>query len=200
MATTPPTPRVADADIAPEFLERWSPRALRPDPLTPAQLASLFEAMRWAPSCFNEQPWRLVYGLLGEPEHARINGLLVEANQLWASNAPLLLVLFNRRNFTHNNKPNRTAAFDTGSAWMSLALQAHHMGLYAHGMAGFDTARAYSELGVDEAQFEAQAAIAVGALGDPGTLPEKYRDREVPSGRHPQSNFVFHGRFPAPTT
>ena len=200
MATTPTPPRIPDADVAPEFIERWSPRALRPDPLTPAQIASLFEAMRWSPSCFNEQPWRVVYGAAGEPEHEHIAGLLVEANQAWASHAPLLIILFNRRNFTHNGKPNRNAAFDTGAAWMSLALQARVLGLYTHAMAGFDTARAYSELGVDEAQYEAQAAIAVGAIGDPSTLPEKFREREVPSGRHPQSNFVFHGRFPAPTT
>lgn len=198
MATTPTATRHPDAEVAPEFIDRWSPRALRSDPISKEQLASLFEAMRWAPSCFNEQPWRLVYGLVGEPEHARINGLLVEANQVWASHAPLLLVLFNRRNFSHNGKPNRTAAFDTGAAWMSLALEARRLDLYAHGMAGFDTARAYSELGVDEAEYEVQAAIAVGRMGDPADLPEKLRAKETPSGRNPQTSFAFHGRFPAP--
>lgn len=191
-------PRIPDAEVAPEFLDRWSPRAFSSEPLTPGQVASLFEAMRWAPSCFNDQPWRLVYGLLGEPEHARINDLLAPANQLWASKAPLLLVLFNRRNFAHNGKQNRNAAFDTGAAWMSLALEARKLGLYAHGMAGFDVARAHSELGVDEAEHEAQAAIAVGRRGDPETLPEKQRAMEFPNGRNPQTSFAFHGRFPAP--
>lgn len=193
MTTTPRTP---DADVDPEFLARWSPRAFRPDPITHDQLDSLFEAMRWAPSCFNEQPWRLVYGLAGTPEHARIVGLLVEANQIWASKAPLLIVLFNRRNFSHNDKPNRTAAFDTGAAWMSLALEARKLGLYSHGMAGFDTQRAYTELGADPERYEVQAAIAVGAIGDPETLPDKLRAKEFPNDRNPRTNFVFHGQFP----
>ncbi len=188
-------PRTPEADVDREFLDRWSPRAFRQDPITKAQLASLFEAMRWAPSCFNEQPWRLCYGLAGEPAHARIVGLLVEANQ-WAARAPLLIVLFNRRNFSHNDKPNRTSAFDTGAAWMSLALEARKLGLYSHGMAGFDTQRAYTELGADPAIYEVQAAIAVGALGDPATLPDKLREREAPNDRNPQENFVFHGQFP----
>lgn len=188
-------PRIPEADVDREFLDRWSPRAFRQDPITKAQLASLFEAMRWAPSCFNEQPWRLCYGLAGEPAHARIVGLLVEANH-WAAKAPLLIVLFNRRNFSHNDKPNRTSAFDTGAAWMSLALEARKLGLYSHGMAGFDTQRAYTELGADPAIYEVQAAIAVGALGDPATLPDKLREREAPNDRNPQENFVFHGQFP----
>jgi nitroreductase len=196
MATPPP--RIPEAEVAPEFLDRWSPRALSREPLTRGQVRSLFEAMRWAPSCFNEQPWRVVYGVAGEPEHARIADLLVDSNKLWAGHAPLLLVVFNRRSFTHNGKPNRNAAFDAGAAWMSLALEARKLGLYAHGMAGFDTARAYSELGFDEAEYEVQAAIAVGHKGDPAELPEKLREREFPSGRNPQASFVFHGQFKKP--
>jgi nitroreductase len=193
------TSRQPEADVDREFLDRWSPRAFRQDPISKVQLASLFEAMRWAPSCFNEQPWRLCYGLAGEPAHARIVGLLVPANQAWAARAPLLLVLFASRNFSHNGKPNRTAAFDVGSAWMALALEARVLGLYAHAMAGFDTQRAYTELGVDPEQYEALAAVAIGAIGDPAELPESYRAREAPSGRNPQSQFTFRGRFPAAT-
>jgi nitroreductase len=192
------SPRIPEAAVDHEFLDRWSPRAFLPDPISPAQLASLFEAVRWAPSCFNEQPWRLVYGLAGEPEHARIVGLLVESNRVWAGHAPLLIVFFARRNFTHNEHPNRTAAFDCGAAWMSLALEARKLGLYAHGMAGFDTARAHSELGLDVAAHEVQAVVAVGAIGDPATLPDKLRAKEAPNGRNPQASFVFHGRVPAP--
>ncbi len=194
---TPPPNRVPQAEVAPEFVARWSPRAFRPDPLTPEQTASLFEAMRWAPSCFNEQPWRVVYGAAGEPEHARLVDLLVPANQAWAGRAPLLLILFARRNFTQNHRPNRTAAFDVGSAWMALALQAGHLGLHAHAMAGIDTTRACAELGVDPEAFEALVGVAIGVRDEPESLPEPLRAREVPSGRNPQDSFVFHGRFPA---
>lgn len=193
-------PRKPEAEVDPQFPDRWSPRAFRPDPLTPAQIASLFEAVRWAPSCFNEQPWRIVYATPDDADHARLLGLLVPANQSWAGRAPLLMIFFASRNFAHNGKPNRTAAFDAGSGWMSLALEARHLGLYAHGMAGFDVQRSYAELGVDPEQFEAIAAVAVGYLGDPADLPENYRAREVPSDRRPQASFAFRGRFPTPAT
>jgi nitroreductase len=189
------TPRHPQADVDPQFLERWSPRAFRDEPLTPEQIASLFEAMRWAPSCFNEQPWRVVWAARGDAEHAALVDILVEANRVWAAKAPLLLYVFNSRSFKHNGKPNRTAAFDTGAAWMSLALEARRLGLYAHGMAGYDVARSYSELGVPEADYESCAAVAVGRIGDPADLPEKLREREFPSDRRPSDSFAFRGRF-----
>ena len=124
--------RTPDADVHPMFLDRWSPRAIGPGPLTDAQLATLFEAMRWAPSCFNEQPWLVVYATdPGSPDHQRLTGVLVEANQIWAGRAALLMILFARRRFSHNANPNRHAGFDCGAAWMSLALEARALGLYA---------------------------------------------------------------------
>ena len=38
--------------------ERHSPRCFDGRSINPETLASLFEAARWAPSSFNEQPWR----------------------------------------------------------------------------------------------------------------------------------------------
>jgi nitroreductase len=188
--------RKPDADVHPMFLDRWSPRALRSDPLTDEQIASLFEAMRWAPSCFNEQPWVVVHATgPGGEDHDRLVGLLADANKSWAGRAPLLMITFARRHFAHNGKPNRHAGHDVGAAWMALALQARALGLYAHAMAGFDQARAYTELGVPEAEYEAMAAIAVGHLGDPATLNDKQRAMEAPNTRKPAAGFTHRGRF-----
>ena len=85
-------------------------------------------------------------------------------------------------------------------AWMALALQAGRLGLHAHVMAGIDTTRACTELGVDPEQFEALAAVSVGHRDEPESLPEPLRAREVPSSRNPQASFIFHGRFPAAGT
>jgi len=43
------------------LLERWSPRAMSGETLSDNELNTLFEAARWAPSCFNEQPWNFLY-------------------------------------------------------------------------------------------------------------------------------------------
>lgn len=193
------SPRTPDADVQPIFLERWSPRAFSSAPLTDAQLASLFEALRWAPSSSNEQPWTLVYATdPGSPDHERLLGLLVESNRVWARRAPLLIILFARRTFTRNGKPNRHHGFDAGAAWMSLALQARALGLFAHAMGGFDHERACPELGLPIDEFEAMAAIAVGPPGDPDDLPEPLRARETPSPRKPAATFTHRGRRAAP--
>lgn len=184
------------ADCDPQFVERWSPRSFTSEPLTEAQVAVLFEAARWAPSCFNEQPWCFVHGTQGE-DRERIAKLLVEGNRVWADRAPLLGIAFARRTFARNDKSNRWAAFDTGAASFSLALQASRMGLAAHFMGGFDEDASYEALGVPREQFEALAAFAVGHVGPADALPEDLRSREAPNGREEPSAFVFEGRFEA---
>src|SRR6266404_2210708 len=39
---------------------RWSPRSFSERLVEPEKLQSLFEAARWAPSSFNEQPWNMI--------------------------------------------------------------------------------------------------------------------------------------------
>ncbi|MEM7200596.1 MAG: nitroreductase family protein [Planctomycetota bacterium] len=176
--------RHPDADVDPQFVERWSPRSFASEPLPDTQVRALFEAARWAPSCFNEQPWRFVYAM-SPSGREQVAALLADANRAWAAKAPLLGVVFARRRFARNDKPNRWAAFDSGAAAFSLALQAHRLGLAAHFMGGFDENRAYQTLGVDEAEFEAMAAFAVGCRGDVEALPEALQAREAPSDRKP---------------
>jgi len=59
-----------------------------------------------------------------------------------------LIFAIARRKFQQSGQENRHALFDTGAAWMSLALQARKLGLYAHSMAGFDVEKAHKILGV----------------------------------------------------
>ncbi|MBN1825226.1 MAG: nitroreductase family protein [Candidatus Eisenbacteria bacterium] len=187
-----PNPRRAEAEVDPQFTDRWSPRSFRPDPIPEEAVRSLFEAARWAPSSMNEQPWLFLYAVSDE-ERARFLEPLVEGNRIWAKRAPLLLYVLVRRAFEKNGKPNRTAPFDAGSAWMSLALQARKMGLYAHGMAGFDRQKAHEALGAPEEEYEVIAAVAVGRKGDPAALPENLAKRESPSGRKPLAEVARRG-------
>jgi nitroreductase len=109
--------------------------------------------------------------------------------------APVLGVVFARRHFAHNGKPNRWGAYDAGAAAMSLALQAHALGLAVHFMGGFDALRALEELGVPRGEYEAMAAFALGRPGDPGELSEELRERESPSGRKPLREVAFETVF-----
>lgn len=176
--------RKPEAPVGRLFVERWSRRAIADRPLSEADRRTLFEAARWAPSCFNDQPWLFVYAV-DESDRERFASLLGETNRTWASKAPLLVFLAARRAFARNGKPNAWADFDAGASWMALALQAHAMGLFAHAMAGFDEERSYDVLGIDRATHRVICAIAIGWPGDAEDLPEALRDREAPSDRKP---------------
>jgi len=186
--------RETDAPIQSQFTERWSPRAFAAKPVSNEQLASLFEAARWAPSSSNEQPWMFLYANT-EETLAYFRPLLVDANRRWADKAPVLMFVFARKAFAKNQKPNATANFDTGSAWMSLALQAHSMGLITHGMAGIHHERIYQELNVPKSDYEVLCAVALGYPGDATQLPEDLQAREIPSTRKPVSEFAICGRL-----
>lgn len=192
--------RTADHDVHEMFLSRWSPRAFTGEPMPDALLNGLFEAARWAPSAFNAQPWRFVYAHRGTEDWDRLFDVLIPYNQAWVKNASVLMYVISarfRRAEGHPPAPIHSHAFDTGAAWAYLALQASHIGWAAHGMAGFDLARAYEVLGVDDEQYRVEAAIAVGRPTDAAILDEPYRSREAPSPRNPVSSFAFEGRFKA---
>ena len=176
------SPRVPQAAVDGQFVNRWSGRAFASDSIPQPVIDSLFEAARWAPSCFNEQPWLFVYAA-AEADLARMRSLPVAKNRSWADRAPLLVLVLARTSFEKNGKPNRHAAFDAGAAWMSLALQAHAHGLMTHAMAGFDEAAAYSLCGVSPQRYTVLAMIAVGKSGDAANLPPDLAAIEHPNGR-----------------
>lgn len=194
MTAKAPNTRVAEAEIDSMFTDRWSPRGFLEESLPEHQVQALFEAARWAPSCFNEQPWLFVYAT--EPDERRkLGSALVAKNQIWALTAPLLMFVLARRNFKEGNRENRHAPFDAGSAWMSLALQARKMGLYAHAMAGFSVDKAYEVLGVSADDYLVMAAVAVGRRDPDAELPEDLAKMEAPNSRKPMAA-VATNRFP----
>ena len=96
----------------------------------------MIEAARWAPSCFNAQPWRFVVAVRQDEEaFERMVSCLVPGNQQWAKKAGLLAFAVAREAFEHNGKPNRHAWHDVGLAVAQLTMQATHEGLAVHQMA-----------------------------------------------------------------
>jgi nitroreductase len=53
--------RTPTQEINPVFVNRWSPRGMTSEELDEDDLMALFEAARWAPSSYNNQPWRFIY-------------------------------------------------------------------------------------------------------------------------------------------
>jgi nitroreductase len=175
---------------------RWSPRAFSDRPVEREKLLSVLEAARWAPSSNNEQPWHFIVARKEEPEEfARLLGCLVERNQSWAKAAPVLMLSVASMVFARKGHPNRHALHDTGQAVACLTVEATSLGLFVHQMAGFSIEKARETYALPPTT-EPVAGIALGYLGDPDTLPEDLRQRElVASSRKPIGEFVYTGAW-----
>ena len=158
------------------------------------ELMVLFEAARWAPSSYNNQPWRILYARRESEHWERFLNLLVPGNAAWAKNAAVLLVFISKTTFDRNGQPSRTHSYDCGAAWENLALQGSLKGFVVHGMEGFDYERAKSELKVPD-EFEVEAMAAVGLPASPNTLPEKQREKEKPSDRRKLDQTICEGPY-----
>jgi nitroreductase len=177
--------------VLPVILERWSPRAFADRDVSPADLKVIFEAARWAPSSFNEQPWRFIVGLRHSETHKKIADALVPSNQAWATGAPVLILSMAKTRFSHNDSPNYYAIHDLGAADGFITLQAASMGIATHQMAGFDHAKARDSFAIPEI-YAIGSIMAMGYQGDPSTLGEHYQGQEQsPRSRKPLSEFVL---------
>ena len=190
--------KLADTTYPIEALlkQRWSPRAFAEHPVEIEKLLSLWEAARWSASCANQQPWYFIVATKEEKtEYARLLSCLRENNQLWASQAPVLMVSVAKLAFDMNGQPNRYAFHDVGLAVANLIVQATALGLYVHQMAGFYPDKVRELYGVPD-DFEPVAGIVLGYPGDPATLSEELQQRELaPRTRKPFESFVFQGAW-----
>ena len=172
--------------------ERWSPRAFTPQLVEHDKLLALVEAFRWAPSSMNEQPWYLLVATKDDAEgFGKMLSCLVDANQTWAKNAPVLMITLAKTTFSRNGNANRTAVHDTGMALMALSAEATALGLQAHGMGGIHLDKIREVYGLP-AGVEAVAGVAVGYVASADLLEEPLRSREMaPRTRKSLGEFVF---------
>jgi nitroreductase len=197
---TEANPRHPEHPVEQLLLDRWSPRAFTGETMPEADLMSLFEAARWAPSSYNSQPWRFLYATRTSPHWDKFLGLLNTFNQSWAKEAGVLIVLVSSETMlppgAEKPVPSHSHSMDSGAAWENLALQATKLGWHAHGMVGFDIDRAFAELNVPPG-YRVEQAIAVGRKGDKSILPEYLQGREMPSSRLTVAEIAFEGGFKA---
>ena len=195
----PAKPALTGRPLIPEIKQRWSPRAFDPErAIDPETMATLLEAARWAPSSFNDQPWRyLVFDRSDPAARAKAEACLFDGNA-WARNAAVLIISAGARTSGRTGRPNRFVLHDTGMATMNLILQAITHGLVTHQMGGYDRERARAEFDIPE-EFELASMIALGYAGDPESLPPEVGEREAaPRERSEIPEFVFAGTWGRP--
>ncbi|WEG12355.1 nitroreductase family protein [Pullulanibacillus sp. KACC 23026] len=178
--------RHAEHDIDPVYLNRWSPRSFLDKEVPDEVLMRIFEAARWAPSAINLQPWRFIIART-EEDRKKFYSFINERNVMWCEKAPVLALLI-------SDKEDPKHAFDTGTAWGYLSLQAAREGLVTHAMGGFDGDKARDVLNIPD-NFDCQVVIAIGYQGEKEALPEGLKEREQPSDRRPLNETLFEGTF-----
>lgn len=186
--------RVSQYNVHDLIIGRWSPRAMSGEAISKKQLMSLFEAARWAPSAYNNQPWRFVYAVRGTKAFDSFFDLLVDFNKQWAKNAAVLVIVVSKNHFEFNGKLSRTHAFDSGAAWQNLALQGYAMNLAVRGMGGFSYQKARELINLPD-DYTVQVMIAIGKPGKKEDLPEELQKAEEKSDRKKIEEFVMQNTF-----
>lgn len=175
---------------------RWSPYVFGDRDVAQSDLVSLFEAVRWAPSSYNEQPWRyLVARRSDRAAFEQALSCLVEGNQAWAKHVPVLALAITSMVFQRNGKPNAAAIHDLGLAAGNLCLEATSRGLHVHQMIGIVAERVREVYGVPE-DYRPLTALAIGYAAKPGEGEEKFAERDgAARTRKPLRDFVFSGAW-----
>ena len=185
-----------DHPVSDLIKNRKSTRVYTPQPVSKEKIYSLFEATRWAPSSTNEQPWLYLYATKDQTElWDKLMEPLNEGNKIWVKDAPLLILSLARKEFQRNGRTNAYAMYDLGGANSLLSLQAVALGLQTRQMAGFNRELARTLLNIPE-EFELGVFISVGYPGDPDSLPEIIKVKELaPRERYVQQEFVRNSLF-----
>lgn len=182
--------RETKQNVMPEILARFSTRSFQDKAIPREVLLDILEAARFAPSCFNEQPWRFVIGWRGSDLHQLIFSHLTEKNQAWNADTPVLLVLVANQQFAYSGKNNFWAKFDLGTAWGFLQIQAQALGVATHAMGGFRKKDLHEALSLREEEV-AVAVVAMGYYGDGSDLTEDLLERNVPNVRRTISESIL---------
>lgn len=185
-----------DAPVHELIANRWSPRAFDNTSLTHEQIKSLLEAVRWAPSCFNEQPWKVIYAIRSEDENfQKVFKCLNGWNQNWAKTAGALMITIAKENFDFDGRENIHAWHDVGLAVSNMNVQAMSMGIYTHMMGGIERDIIQETFSLPKG-YTAIAGVALGFPGDVTQIPEDIAaDEYKAQERKPVSDFAGNAVF-----
>lgn len=178
--------------VNPLILNRTSPRAMSGEEITSKDFMTILEAGRYAPSAYNNQPWRFLYAKNGTKEWNLFFETLVDFNKLWVKNASYILLVIADKYL--NEKEEITNIFDSGAALQNMALQAKDLGLVAHAMSGFDYSKIRENLDIPE-KYHVLAMLCIGKPGALEVLPENLRAYEVVSPRKELFEITIEGKF-----
>lgn len=185
----------SEHEIHPLLAHRWSPRVFADKEVEPEKLNQIFEAARWAASSNNGQPWRFMFAKKGSEAYDEIFDHLSGFNKKWCAHAPVLMLTAYKKQFD-NGTENFHAPHDLGLAMGNLSIQAQHLGLAVHSMAGLNWQKAHETYNVPEG-YHITTAVAIGYYGgDVSALPDDLEKSETAERKRiSQKKFVGHEKW-----
>jgi nitroreductase len=155
----------AASRLHPVLAGRWSPTTFDGSAqISMAEVESMLEAARWAPSAGNSQPWAFIVGRRGEAEHDRLVSHLARSSRAWAPTAGLLVANLSHRLVEDTDwEYSEFSAYDLGQAVAHMTFQAQSLGLFVRQFRAFDREGLAAEFGVPP-HWEVTTMSAVGRV------------------------------------
>lgn len=186
-------------EILSQIKKRWSPREFDPaKKISPSQISLLFEAARWAPSAFNDQPWNFIIVTKDNPvQFGKMLSLLKEGNKTWAENASALILTVAFLRSSHDGSENFHALYDLGASVTNLSLQAVELNIYVHQIGGFYHDKAKKAFQLDE-DYLPVSVLALGYLPESESFKERKERLLTKRKRKSLNEFVFRNNWGSP--
>ena len=125
-----------ELDILPELRKRMSSLLFDGKDLEEEKLQALVEAARWAPSCSNNQSWNYVFVNKKAGTRVALEDSLTRGNA-WAKDGPFLVAVAADPGIDCRDNDLPFYAYDAGLSVMCLIVEAEHLRLRVHQMAGW---------------------------------------------------------------
>ncbi len=158
-----------------ELANRLSPTVFDEKDFDKKKLYALVEAARWAPSCFNNQSWNYVFVHKTDATRMILEEALTRGNA-WAKRAPYLVAVAAdpEQDCMNNDLP--FYAYNAGLSVMCLVIEAEHLGLRVHQMAGWNEQKVKEALGYPS-NFRVIVLFALGYEADVNKLWESLNEK-----------------------
>jgi nitroreductase len=164
-----------ETPILTELMNRMSPTVFDEKDFERGKLHALVEAARWAPSCSNNQSWNYVFVHKKDTTRTGLEEALTWGNA-WAKRAPYLVAVAADPDQDCKDNDLPFYAFNAGLSVMCLVIEAEHLGLRVHQMAGWNEQKVKEKLGYPS-KFRVIVVFALGYEADVKTLWETFDER-----------------------
>jgi nitroreductase len=164
--------------LHPLLSTRWSPTVFDASAdVGAAEVDSLLEAARWAPSAGNSQPWAFIVGVRGDADHVRLVSHLAASSARWAPSAGLLVANLAHRYVEGTDWDySEFSMYDLGQAVAHMTVQARSLGLYVRQFRAFDRGAVVADFGVPD-HWEVCTMSAIGRLPPSAPAPDGWWPR-----------------------